>query len=153
MYTIHFFTLIILICRGAAYSSRTILRCFREPARTSLAAKPRTCSRLGECRPAPDHAGLTTSKTCVDSRNNHTQQHRGGNDDAHRTHYGATAAFTLLTIVLIVTHVAKVYATRRTLLPSPMSRPASSDEEPTRTAPSRGHARCCLLYTSPSPRD
>ena len=94
-----------IFCHGASYGFRTILSFFHVPTYSFPSCRAANQSRyVWDCRSGEDHTGPKASKTCVDSRNNQTQQHRRSDDDAHRPHHGAATAFSLLAFASVVTH-------------------------------------------------
>ena len=94
-----------IFCHGASYGFRTILNFFHVPTYSFPSCRAANQSRyVWDCRSGEDHTGPKASKTCVDSRNNQTQQHRRSDDDAHRPHHGAATAFSLLAFASVVTH-------------------------------------------------
>ena len=81
------------------------IRFFHVPTSISHMDGPRTCPHAyGKPGPVSDHTGPKASKPRVDRSNDQTQQHRRGDDDAHRAHHGAATAFSLLAFVPVVTH-------------------------------------------------
>ncbi len=94
-----------IFCHGASYGFRTILNLFHVPTYSFPSCRAANQSHyVWDCRSGEDHTGPKASKTCVDSRNNQTQQHRRSDDDAHRPHHGAATAFSLLAFASVVTH-------------------------------------------------
>ena len=57
-----------------------------------------------ETRALSNRYGSGASKTCVDSRNNQTDEHCRGNDDADHARHNAAAALFALTFFLVASH-------------------------------------------------
>ena len=140
----------------------TDCRCAREQAPHNLtgivANPPSGRSRMHRTDPrsppvrrragtAESCGSAVTSKAGVDGGNDHAQEHRRGDDDAHHPHHGAAVAFSTRAFVPVIVHVGPLYRCTR-IYPTVFADGLQRDSRAIRGAMAR---RTRMLEPSSSP--